>query len=38
METISQQFTQGSFPYEFLLSLADDEEALQVAYDIVRRS
>ncbi|HZJ86493.1 MAG TPA: DNA repair exonuclease [Erysipelotrichaceae bacterium] len=38
METISQQFSQGSFPYEFLLSLADDEEALQVAYDIVRRS
>lgn len=38
METINQQFTKGSFPYEFLKSLADDEDALQVAYELVKGS
>jgi len=35
-EIIKKEFTQGSFPYEFLMSLEDDEEALQLAYEMVR--
>ena len=34
---IKKEFTQGSFPYEFLSGLAHDEEALQIAYDLLRR-
>lgn len=37
-ETIEEEFVKGSFPYEFLNALAHDEEALQMAYDILRRS
>lgn len=35
-DTIEEKFTRGSFPYEFLNRLSDDEEALQMAYDILR--
>lgn len=34
---IEKEFTKGSFPYEFLLGLDHDEEALQIAYDLLRR-
>lgn len=37
METINQEFTKGSFPHEFLSELIDDEDALQIAYEIIRR-
>lgn len=33
---IKKEFTKGSFPYEFLTSLLHDEEALQIAYDLLR--
>lgn len=36
-EVIEREFTKGSFPYEFLNSLKDDEEALQIAYELIRR-
>ena len=36
-ETIENEFTKGSFPYEFLNKLTDDEEALQIAYELIRR-
>lgn len=36
-EIIEKEFTKGSFPYEFLNGLAHDREALQIAYDLVRR-
>ena len=36
-ETIEKEFTRGSFPYEFLNKLIDDEEALQIAYELIRR-
>lgn len=37
-ELIDQEFTRGSFPYEFLNQFIQDgdEEALQIAYEIVR--
>ncbi len=37
IETIEKEFTKGSFPYEFLNNLIDDEEAVQIAYDLIRR-
>ncbi len=36
-EIIEKEFTVGSFPYEFLTGLEHDEEALQIAYDLLRR-
>lgn len=36
-EIIEREFTKGSFPYEFLNRLIHDEEALQLAYDLIRR-
>lgn len=36
-DTIKKEFTEGSFPYEFLNKLTYDEEALQIAYDLLRR-
>lgn len=36
-EIIEREFSKGSFPYEFLNGLTHDEEALQIAYDLVRR-
>lgn len=36
-ETIEREFTKGSFPYEFLNRLSNDEEALQIAYELIRR-
>lgn len=35
-ETIEKEFTTGSFPYHFLNALADDDEALQIAYELIR--
>lgn len=35
-EIIEKEFTKGSFPYEFLNNLIHDEEALQIAYDLLR--
>lgn len=35
-EIIESEFTKGSFPYEFLNGLTHDEEALQIAYDLLR--
>lgn len=35
-EIIEKEFTKGSFPYEFLNGLVYDEEALQIAYDLLR--
>ncbi len=35
-EVIEREFTKGSFPYEFLKSF-DDEEAMQLAYELIRR-
>ena len=37
-EIIEREFTKGSFPYEFLNRLTHDEEALQIAYDLLRRN
>lgn len=37
-EIIEKEFTKGSFPYEFLNRLTHDEEALQIAYDLLRRN
>ncbi|MGO1470005.1 MAG: metallophosphoesterase family protein [Tissierella sp.] len=36
-EIIEREFTKGSFPYEFLNKLTHDEDALQIAYDLLRR-
>jgi DNA repair protein SbcD/Mre11 len=36
-ETIDQEFTQGSFPHRLLHKLADDPEALQMAYELIRQ-
>lgn len=36
-EIIEREFTNASFPYEFLKALSQDEEALQIAYDLLRR-
>lgn len=36
-DIIESEFTNGSFPYEFLNGLSHDEEALQIAYDLLRR-
>ena len=36
-ETIEREFTEGSFPYIFLNDLIHDDEALQIAYDLIRR-
>ena len=35
-ETIKKEFTEGSFPFEFLSALDHDEDALQIAYDLLR--
>lgn len=35
-EMIEKEFTKGSFPYQFLNELADDDEALQIAYELVK--
>jgi hypothetical protein len=35
-DTIEKEFTQGSFPYEFLNRLIHDDESLQIAYDLIR--
>ena len=37
-ETIEREFTEGSFPYIFLNDLIHDDEALQIAYDLIRRN
>lgn len=34
-QKISKEFTDGSFPQKFLSDLLDDEEALQIAYEMV---
>lgn len=36
-EIIEKEFIKNSFPYIFLKSLSDDEEALQIAYDLLER-
>lgn len=35
-ETIKREFTQGSFPYMFLNGLMDKDDALQIAYDLIK--
>jgi exonuclease SbcD len=35
-EIIDSEFTSGSFPHRFLNELAEDEEALQIAYELIR--
>lgn len=35
-EDIKKEFTEGSFPYKLLNQVADDQEALQIAYEIIR--
>ena len=34
-EKISQEFTEGSFPQQLLKALADDEDAMQMAYELI---
>lgn len=34
-EKIQKEFTQGSFPEQFLLALNEDDEALQMAYEMI---
>lgn len=34
--TVESEFTRGSFPYRFLMELADDKDALQMAYELVK--
>lgn len=34
-DRIQQEFSEGSFPQKFLLSLSEDEEALQLAYELI---
>ncbi len=36
MEIIEKEYEKGSFPFEFLRKLEGDQEALQLAYDLVR--
>lgn len=36
-DIIEREFTYDSFPYSFLQKLADDPEALQIAYELIRR-
>lgn len=36
-EFIDKEFVKGSFPNEFLSRLVDDENALQLAYELIRR-
>jgi exonuclease SbcD len=35
-EVIDKEFTLGSFPHRFLYELADDNEALQIAYELIQ--
>lgn len=35
-EIIDREFTSGSFPHRFLNELADDDEALQIAYELIQ--
>ena len=35
-DIIEKEFTNGSFPYHFLNALANDDEALQIAYELVK--
>lgn len=34
---IDEEFTKGSFPYELLNRLSEDEEALQIAYELINK-
>lgn len=34
-EKINQEFTEGSFPQQLLKALADDEDAMQMAYELI---
>ncbi|MGI5910990.1 MAG: metallophosphoesterase family protein [Syntrophomonadaceae bacterium] len=34
-EKISQEFTEGSFPQQLLKALTDDEDAMQMAYELI---
>ena len=34
-EKINREFSDGSFPQELLLSLSDDEDTLQLAYELI---
>jgi DNA repair exonuclease SbcCD nuclease subunit len=36
-DIIEREFTHDSFPYNFLQKLADDPQALQIAYELIRR-
>ncbi|MBE0427383.1 MAG: DNA repair exonuclease [Nitrospirae bacterium] len=36
IDTINQEFTEGSFPHMLLTALAHDSEALQIAYDLIK--
>lgn len=36
-EIIEREFTRDSFPYSFLQKMADNPEALQTAYELIRR-
>ncbi len=35
-DTIDSEFTVGSFPHRFLSELAEDDEALQIAYELIQ--
>ena len=35
-EAIDKEFTSGSFPHQFLNELTDDDEALQIAYELIQ--
>ncbi|MFA6941460.1 MAG: metallophosphoesterase [Clostridiaceae bacterium] len=35
-EDIKKEFIEGSFPYQLLNQVSDDQEALQIAYEIIR--
>jgi len=35
IEKINQEFTEGSFPQQLLKALADDEDAMQMAYELI---
>ena len=37
-EKISEKFVHGSFPEKLLLKLSDDEDKLQIAYDLIEES
>ena len=34
-EKIHKEFSDGSFPQELLLSLSDEEDTLQLAYELI---